>query len=190
MEPPVKRTVMVLYNERKKNHKCVRCGATHDKSWTLRKCQKCRTNESAYRKRTRSKRCAGVEQLYQRKNWSNRCVYLSKHADKVRERTSDEPYITPQRLKTLRVLQRNQCLYCGTTLQTANRKQPDGLTIDRLDNAKPHTLSNCVLACHRCNCRHKNKTLTLSPAEIFMRIISRFEQSDGFTQFYQNQNYS
>ena len=179
METP-KRTAMDLYNERAKAKCCVRCGTEHTPEWTLQKCQKCRHKESEYRKRTRDTRRKEQERSYQRKNWFNRCLYLSRQSDAKKNRTSDEPYITPERLLTLRVLQENKCFYCDTELQVHNRKKPDGLTIERLDNSKPHSISNVILCCHRCNCRKLSNKLTQSKYEVFYSICSKFMERPEF----------
>ena len=49
------------------------------------------------------------------------------------------------------------CHYCKVLMQYENCQLPNGMTIERLKNPKPHLKDNCVLACHRCNCRHNNK---------------------------------
>ena len=179
----VKRTPMILYNERKSSNCCVRCGTPHIDNWTLKKCQTCRTNESNYRKKTRNARRKSQERSYQIKNWFNRCLYLSKQADKRKNRTSDEEYITPERLCTLRVLQENKCFYCDTELQVENRKQSNGLTIERLDNAKPHTMNNVILCCSSCNCRRVSNKINKSAFEIFHQIYTKFEQRPEFKAF-------
>ena len=177
MESPKKRTPMDLYKERIHDHSCVRCGKTHTEGWTLRKCAECRKKESTYRKKTRDEHRKNQERDYQRKHWANRCCYLSKNSDARSNRTSDEPYVTPERLLTLRILQNNKCWYCDTELQVFNRKQPNGLTIERLDNKKSHTRSNCILCCHRCNCRKLSNKVTVSQYEIFYQLFNKFLQS-------------
>ena len=175
-----KRTPMDLYNERADSNCCVRCAKVHPEGWSLRKCQNCRDRESTYRKKTRKGKRKEQERSYQRKNWFNRCLYLSRQSDLKANRTSDEPYITPQRLVTLRVLQENKCFYCDTALQVQNRKKPDGLTIERLDNSRPHSLSNVILCCHRCNCRKLSNKLTQTTFEVFYEICTRFLESQKF----------
>ena len=52
-----------------------------------------------------------------------------------------------------------KCHYdnCKVQMQYASCILPNGMTIERLTNKGPHTKGNCVLACHRCNCKHNNK---------------------------------
>ena len=178
-----KRTPMDLYRERKQANQCVRCGAKHVEGWTLQKCETCRKNESNYRKRTRNDARKAQEKMYQQKHWFNRCVYLSRASDARKNRTSDEPYITGARLRALRVLQDNKCFYCDTELQVDNRKQHDGLTIERLVNSKPHSMSNVILCCSRCNCKRVSNHLTQTTAEVFSLICNRFLQNEKFLQF-------
>ena len=178
-----KRTPMDLYRERKEANKCVRCGTEHNVGWNLKKCEKCRTNESNYRKRTRNDARKAQEKEYQRKNWFNRCIYLSRQSDNRKNRTSDKKYITGSRLRALRVLQDNKCFYCNIVLQINNRKRHDGLTIERLVNSEPHTISNVILCCSRCNCKRVSDHLTQSTAEVFSLICNRFLENDRFIQF-------
>ena len=178
----VKRSPMDLYRERSTNNQCTRCGIKHSANWNLKKCPTCRASESKYRKETRDDRRKNQERDYQRKNWPNRCLYLSKNADRRKDRTSDEPYITPQRLVTLRILQDNKCYYCDTELQVQNRKKPDGLTIERINNSKPHTISNVILCCHRCNCKKLSNKITTSTFEIFYKICNKFLESEKCKQ--------
>ena len=178
-----KRTPMDLYNERSKANCCVRCGESHKDGWSLQKCNKCRQKESAYRKRTRNLARKQQEREYQQKNWFNRCLYLSRQSDNKKNRTSEEPYITADRLKALRVLQDNRCFYCDKELQVQNRKQHDGLTIERLNNKEPHSMSNVILCCHRCNCKRISNHLTQTTAEVFSQICSRFLENPRFIQY-------
>ena len=169
-----------LYHKRCENNKCTRCGGERDIS--RRKCTECRNNESAWRKKTRSRR-TDVERRYCQKNWDKRCVFLARTSDLSNNREIvQHSYITPERLRTLRVLLRNKCFYCGITLQVENRRQRDGLTIERLrGGGTPHNADNCILCCHSCNCRkvgniqNKNK----SNLEIFAEIWKNYNSTSA-----------
>lgn len=102
--------------------------------------------------------------LWKQRNWDRRMVCHSKEGDAKRGRLPADmaTYVNPQYLRTLRDTQSNQCPYCTVKMQTENRKAPDGLTLQRLDNRLGHTRANCLLACHQCNVRrvenNKNET--------------------------------
>lgn len=86
----------------------------------------------------------------------------SKDADKKSKRwTSDEmntygDYITVDRLEDLFIMQRGECYYkCGQggmLLNVVDRsKEPNAVSVERIDNTVPHTIENCVLVHSRCN---------------------------------------
>ena len=89
-------------------------------------------------------------------NWPKICVKMSKVSDQKSNRPWNETeYVTPNFLLAQLDHQWEVCFWCGIVMQTQNRKAPDGLTIERLYNNLPHTMSNCVLACHTCNVRQR-----------------------------------
>jgi len=86
--------------------------------------------------------------------WAKRMVSHSKYADRRAGRDyTDANYITPQGLMILRKKQRNKCYYCDVPMQTNNRREWNGLTIERIDTSRPHDYENCKLCCHTCNCK-------------------------------------
>ena len=171
-----------LYHERVEKKLCTRCGTAHTVDWSLKKCDTCKTIESEWRKKTRANR-RDTERKYCIKHWFNRCCYLSKTADKKYNRVSSDPYITPERLKTLRVLQLNQCFYCHVNMNVQNRRQPTGLSIERICNKKPHTHKNIILCCHQCNVRKISNKDLRSNDEIFFEIFERFENNPLWKEF-------
>jgi hypothetical protein len=68
-------------------------------------------------------------------------------------------------------------------MQVLNRKKSDGLTIERLNNAEPHTTKNCILCCNRCNCRRLSDKHNIDIADAFDLIFERFEKSNVFPKF-------
>ena len=139
------------YLTRISQKQCVRCGNSHDSN--LRKCETCRESESVWRKKTRYRR-RDNERAYKQSIYDKRIVMHSKLSDAKMNRPIDEQsYITPYRIRTLRKLQKNKCLYCSTPMQVLNRRKPDGLTVERIQNSIPHNLNNIVLCCHQCNVR-------------------------------------
>ena len=112
-------------------------------------CKPCREKRRLYRLKHIQE-----EQIYQSKRWAHRAVVHSKCADTLSHRSFEQDkYITPEHLHTIRRTQHNSCFYCTTEMQIKNRRKPNGLTVERLDNTLPHEKLNTVLACFRCNCR-------------------------------------
>ena len=166
-----------LYKKRCEQRQCTRCGGARD--GPRKKCLVCRNHESTWRKKTRSRR-TDVERRYCQKNWDKRCVFLARTTDRKNQREIvDHSYITPGRLRTLRVMLRNKCYYCGVELQVDNRKQRNGLTIERLHGGKtPHSEDNCILCCHSCNCRKigNKQNQNKSNLEIFGEIWKNYSK--------------
>ena len=46
-----------------------------------------------------------------------------------------------------------KCPQCNCDFEYINRQNPNGVTIQRIDNSKTHTIDNCTLWCHKCNTR-------------------------------------
>ena len=46
-----------------------------------------------------------------------------------------------------------QCPQCDCDFQYVNRNESNGVTIQRIDNSKTHTIDNCTLWCKKCNTR-------------------------------------
>ena len=158
------------YITRISNKRCVRCGKALDSA--RRKCQVCRKKESDWRKKTRERR-RNSERTYKQGIYDKRICMHSKLSDAKMERPIvEQSYITPKRIRTLRRLQKNKCLYCSQELQVLNRRKPDGLTCERLQNSLPHDESNVILCCHRCNVRRVGNQLNKdkSNLEIFHGI--------------------
>ena len=81
----------------------------------------------------------------------------SKRADRRKGCNIDElDYITFEWMESEWTKQEHKCYYrhCKRLMQYKDCMLSNGLTIERLDNKKPHTKPNCVLACHHCNCKH------------------------------------
>ena len=168
---------METHNQRIQNNQCTRCGVAHVDNWNKKKCEICSNKESVYRKKTRDNR-RDQERKYRIEHWDRRCCYLSKSSDLRKDREIGEDYITPKRLKTLRALQLNQCFYCGVPMNTENRKRSDGLTIERLDNSRPHVEDNIVLCCSSCNCHKISNKQNITLAKAYRSILSRLESSE------------
>ena len=172
-----------LYQKRVKANVCVSCCAPLGESYDRRKCKVCLAKDNAYRKNNRTQKVVESERKYRQKVWYKRCVWKSTRKDRIKNRVSSKPTINPTRLRTLRVLQQNKCFYCEKEMQVKNRQKHDGLTIERLDNSKPHTTDNVVLCCSRCNCKRLSDKHEIDIAKAFDLILSRFEKSPAYTRF-------
>lgn len=67
----------------------------------------------------------------------------------------------------IRTYKNEKCFYCGTT------REP--FSIERLDNAKYYTVSNCVVACWRCN-KMKSKDFTMEEMQILGRALRKINK--------------
>ena len=68
----------------------------------------------------------------------------------------DEPY-----LNYLWSNQDQRCYHCGCEMTldfNATTRNPNQISIQRLNNDLPHIKTNCVLACFACNVNHKERT--------------------------------
>jgi hypothetical protein len=91
------------------------------------------------------------KQFNDKRTWWVHIISDSRRCDKLKGFDVSSDYIDAEYLKSTRQKQHNGCGYCGIKMKDKNRKAPDGLTVERLDNFKPHTKENCILVCHHCN---------------------------------------
>jgi hypothetical protein len=104
-------------------------------------------------------RCRTCTRAYCQRRWRNNIICSSRAAD--RRRWSADAianygaYLTIERVDELLVMQQGQCFYCGVPLMYGTgidrSTHRAGVTIERADNAVPHVIENCVLACSSCN---------------------------------------
>ena len=87
--------------------------------------------------------------------WYRRTIRDSKSNDKKRGRKIDpnERYVNTCDLLRFQQIQQNKCWYCNCEMHWLERRRNKrGLTLERIDNALPHYLSNCRgLCCKSCN---------------------------------------
>ena len=86
-------------------------------------------------------------------DWVQNILHNSKNYDKKKGFFDPEHFITRNYVERIWLFQNQKCHHCGKQMQTTKRTLHDGCTIERLDNKFSHTIKNCVLACHACNCR-------------------------------------
>jgi len=131
---------------------CLRCKGVRDTEYQT--CSNCLKLQREYKQQNKA-RIKTVDREWKTLHWARRMVSHSRGSDALYNRLPSDmsDYITPAYLHRLRVSQANRCAWCTEDMQTYNRSLPDGITVQRLVNSQPHNKSNCLLACHACNCR-------------------------------------
>ena len=86
-------------------------------------------------------------------DWVDNVLHHSRCFDKKKGFYDEEHFITRNYVERIWLFQKHLCHYCDKLMQIKKRNAVDGCTIERLDNHFGHTIKNCVLACHHCNCR-------------------------------------
>ena len=129
----------------------------------MKKCTTCKVEKEENEfeiTRNRCKDCHNVyKKEYYQENWNRRIVKNSRGADlkkwNVDEIENFGEYLTKERVSDLFIMQKEECFYeCGSgKLEVGcDRKQnPNAVTVERINNAVPHTVENCVLVHNRCN---------------------------------------
>lgn len=92
-----------------------------------------------------------------RNNYYRTKLKGSRANDKKKDIYDEDKHITVKQCYFLEEQQENRCYYCQCymTKLMSNMTSTDA-TIERLDNNIGHQLSNCVLACWRCNNSRSN----------------------------------
>jgi len=104
-----------------------------------------------------------TQQIYRAINWEYRMVELSRITDRKKfEKIDYDKFITVKFIKEQDSRQSGKCYHCNKFYNRLRLKEDfnNNPSIERLDNLKPHYKSNCVIACIKCNCSRKDKTLT------------------------------
>jgi hypothetical protein len=129
----------------------------------MKKCITCEAEKEEKEFNTKQSKCKDCEKLYTKKynqeNWK-RTIVKSSHQTDLQKWNADEmedfgEYITKERVSDLFIIQKGECFYeCGAGKMELNcdrKKNPNAVTIERIDNNVPHVAENCVLVHHRCN---------------------------------------
>ena len=125
--------------------------------YRLHTCKHCRSKRETAR--THYKRKIKFSRAWYRRRFE-RLKWNAKHRNKKLELTFEE-------FCRLRPYKNEKCFYCGTT---------SGLfSIERLDNTRGYTISNCVIACWRCN-KMKSKDFTVEEMKILGRKLRKIDK--------------
>ena len=129
----------------------------------MKKCTACEVEKDEnefYDQRSQCKECYILYmKKYKQENWNQIIVSTSRTTD-LKKWNADEienfgEYLTKDRVSGLFVMQKGECFYeCGAGKLEINcnrQRNPNAVTIERINNAVPHTIENCVLVHHRCN---------------------------------------
>ena len=91
-----------------------------------------------------------------------RMIYNSIQCDTKYHRPYDQiDYIDIPHLIYLWSNQDQRCYHCGCEMTldfNATTRNPNQISIQRLNNDLPHIKTNCVLACFLCNVSHRERT--------------------------------
>jgi len=147
-------------------HSCTACSRRLDKvskRHRLRVCAKCRAQKQKHKLQSnpelRAKANENARQ-YRLRRWHVRMVTVLKISD---------PHlsITPEQVLHLFRQQNGRCYWFNVPLRpTASGRIPSQPSLDRLDNSKPHSFENCVLACYAANIGRNN-----TPVHVWKRFV-------------------
>ena len=140
------------YKRRKDANECVFCGKKHATDYVFVMCVECRKAQKKSKNKCHKKR-AKTGKTYKIVNWGKRAVDNSRKKDKMYARYNavKAHFITQDYLFKMRETQSNKCYHCGIIMQNKNRREHDGVTVERLDNSVGHAQANCVVCCYSCN---------------------------------------
>jgi hypothetical protein len=79
---------------------------------------------------------------------------VSRERRMVKTYIKEEPKLTVRFLENMRKNQDNKCCYCGVDMCSAYG-EPQSITLERINDSKPHILSNIKLCCFACNSAHR-----------------------------------
>ena len=97
-------------------------------------------------------------------------TWLRRRFDRIKRNARDRNKkfeLTFEEFCQIRTYKNEKCFYCGTT------RGP--FSIERLDNDKGYNVSNCVVACWRCN-KMKSKDYTMKEMKILGRALRKIDK--------------
>ena len=123
------------------------------KRWRGNVCKKCNNKKTLKKRKIKFSRA-----------WFRRRFCRLKRNAKDRKRKFE---LTFEEFCRIRTYKNEKCFYCGTT---------NGLfSIERLDNEKGYSVSNCVAACWRCN-KMKSKDFSTEEMKVLGKALRKIDK--------------
>ena len=116
---------------------CTVCKKAHAHTGGFTCCPACRRNSRTWKAR----------------HWEQNTLVSHRNRDIKSGIYDHENFCTQDHIKTVRRHLQDKCYHCHVKMDAENRNTPDGMTLQRLDNRKGHTIENTTLACLSCNRR-------------------------------------
>ena len=114
---------------------CTVCKRVHAERYAC--CKKCRLSSRKWKKR----------------NWEKNLLCSHRIRD-IRAGLYDAVnFCTEAHIKQCRERLGDKCFHCHVLMDPTQRFSPNGLTLQRLDNKKGHTIENTTICCLSCNRR-------------------------------------
>ena len=155
-----------------KAFKCKGCGSPQDPNAGRSLCPRCRAKKRIDRLRSSPElRAKGNEtaRRYGLRRWYVRLVTVSKGEDPLLS-------ITPEQVLEIFHRQNGRCYWFNVPLRPSPvGRSPSQPSLDRLDNSKPHSFENCVLACYAANIGRN--TTPVGVWKKFVRAVHRHKPS-------------
>ena len=116
---------------------CTVCKKAHAHDGGFTCCSSCRKNSRTWKTR----------------HWQQNLLVTHRNRDIKSGIYEEDKFCTEDHIKRVREQLNDRCYHCSVLMDAENRNQPDGMTLQRLDNRKGHTIENTTLACLSCNRR-------------------------------------
>jgi len=129
--------------------------------YRLYRCKKCLSKREAARNRWKRK-------IKFSRAWFRRRFDRLKRNAKDRNKKFELSF---EEFRHIRTYKNEKCFYCGTFR--------DPFSIERLDNTKGYNISNCVVACWRCN-KMKSKDYSMEEMQILGRALRKIDKIRNF----------
>ena len=100
------------------------------------------------------KLCRRNSKRWKQRHWQQNLLCSHRNRDIKAGLFEPDFFCTLNHIKCLREQLNDRCYHCHVKMDAEHRNQPDGMTLQRLDNRLGHTIQNTTLACLSCN-RHR-----------------------------------
>ena len=97
--------------------------------------------------------CRRNSRTWKSRHWMRNLLCTHRNRDIKSGIYDPQNFCTLEHIKTVRRELNDHCYHCNIPLDVEHRNQPDGLTLQRLNNMIGHTCPNTTIACLSCNRR-------------------------------------